>query len=136
MSDSNMYCRLVLHVLRAVYTRVFCVRFSVRDGAAAQHFPLRDHVRRKAKEAVGQWRHHGRRNGRKKRECRRPLTLHFGQIFRVHLIDTLTRLDKRTETGDQTISKHGMERAYNPGQLFRLLAGMTLVERNSVESHF
>jgi hypothetical protein len=27
---------------------------------------------RKAKEAVGQWRHCGRRNSRKKRECRRP----------------------------------------------------------------
>jgi hypothetical protein len=58
--------------LMAVYTRVFCVRFSVRDGAAAQLFPLRDHVcdcARKTKGAVGQWRHHGRRNGCKKREC-------------------------------------------------------------------
>jgi hypothetical protein len=38
---------------------------------------LRDHVRdraRKAKEAVGQWRHRGRRKGRKKRECRQPFT--------------------------------------------------------------
>jgi hypothetical protein len=61
--------------LRAVYTRVFCVRFSVRDGTAAQLLPMRDHVldrARKAKEAVGQWRHRRRRNGRKKRKCRRP----------------------------------------------------------------
>jgi hypothetical protein len=53
----------------------FCVRCPVRDGAAAQPFPLlfsRDHVRDRAKEAVGQWRHRGRRNRRKKRECRRP----------------------------------------------------------------
>jgi hypothetical protein len=35
---------------------------------------FRDHVREKAKEAVGQRRHHGRRNGRKKRECRRPFS--------------------------------------------------------------
>jgi hypothetical protein len=56
------------------------VRFSVRDGAAARHFPLHDHVRdraRKAKEEVGQWRHHGQRNGRKKRECRRPLNAYY-----------------------------------------------------------
>jgi hypothetical protein len=33
----------------------------------------RDRVREKAKEAVGRRRNHGRRNGRKKRECRRPL---------------------------------------------------------------
>jgi hypothetical protein len=40
----------------AVYTRVFCVRFSVRDGATAQLLPLlfsRDHVRDRAKEAAG-----------------------------------------------------------------------------------
>jgi hypothetical protein len=61
------------HELRAVYTRGFCIRFSVRDSAAAQHFPLGDHVRdraTKAKEAVGQWRRRGQGNGRKKRECR------------------------------------------------------------------
>jgi hypothetical protein len=43
-------------MLRAVYTRVFCVRFSVRDGATAQLLPLlfsRDHVRDRAKEAAG-----------------------------------------------------------------------------------
>jgi hypothetical protein len=43
--------------LRAVYTRVFCIRFPVRDCATAQHLPLlfsRHHVRDKAKEAVGQ----------------------------------------------------------------------------------
>jgi hypothetical protein len=43
-------------VLGAVYTRVFGVRCPVRDGAAAQQLPLllsRDHVREKAKEAVG-----------------------------------------------------------------------------------
>jgi hypothetical protein len=39
----------------------FCVRFSVRDGAAAQLLLLRDHLR-KTKEAVGQWRNRGRRN--------------------------------------------------------------------------
>jgi hypothetical protein len=42
--------------LGAVYTRVFCVRCPVRDGAAAQQLPLhfsRDHVREKAKKAVG-----------------------------------------------------------------------------------
>jgi hypothetical protein len=32
-----------------------------------------DRVREKAKEAVGRRRHCGQRNGRKKRECRRPL---------------------------------------------------------------
>jgi hypothetical protein len=40
----------------AVYTCVFCVRCPVRDGAAAQQLPLhfsRNHVREKAKEAVG-----------------------------------------------------------------------------------
>jgi hypothetical protein len=61
--------------LRAVYTRVFCVRFSVRDGATAQLLPLlfsRDHVRDRAKENVGRRRHRRRRNGRKKREYRRP----------------------------------------------------------------
>jgi hypothetical protein len=35
-------------------------------------FHVRDRVR-KAKEAVGRQRHRGRDNGRKKRECRRPL---------------------------------------------------------------
>jgi hypothetical protein len=63
--------------LRAVYTRVFCIRCPVCDGANAQQLPLRDHVRdraRKAKEAAGHWRHCGRYNGRKKRECRRPFT--------------------------------------------------------------
>jgi phosphoglycerate-specific signal transduction histidine kinase len=52
--------------LGAVYTRVFSVRCSVRDGAAAQQLPLlfsRDHLRDQAKEVVKQWRHHGRRNG-------------------------------------------------------------------------
>jgi hypothetical protein len=42
--------------LGAVYTRVFCVRFSVRDGAAAHQFPLlfsRDHVREKQRKLVG-----------------------------------------------------------------------------------
>jgi hypothetical protein len=64
--------------LRDVYTRVFCVRFSVRDGSAAQLLPLRDQIRdraRKAKEVVGQWRHRGRKNGRKKRKCKRPFIL-------------------------------------------------------------
>jgi hypothetical protein len=59
--------------LRAVSTRVFCSRFRARNGVDLP--PLlfsRDHVREKAKEAVGQRRHHGRRNGRKKRECRQP----------------------------------------------------------------
>jgi hypothetical protein len=70
----------VIDPLRAVYTRVFCVRFSVRDGAAAQQLPLLFHVRdraRKAKEPVGRRHHRGRRNGRKKRECRRPLNRLF-----------------------------------------------------------
>jgi hypothetical protein len=35
----------------------------------------RDHVRDRAKEAVGLRRYHGRRNGHKKRECRRPLRI-------------------------------------------------------------
>jgi hypothetical protein len=42
--------------LGAVYTRVFCVRFSVRDGAAAQLLPLlfsRDHVREKQRKQLG-----------------------------------------------------------------------------------
>jgi hypothetical protein len=42
--------------LGAVYTRVFCVRFSVRDGAAAPQFPLlfsRDHVREKQRKLLG-----------------------------------------------------------------------------------
>jgi hypothetical protein len=63
----------------AVYTRVFCSRFSVRDGAAAKLVPLlfsyhhaRDRAR-KAKEAVGRRRHHGRRNASKKRKWKRPL---------------------------------------------------------------
>jgi hypothetical protein len=71
--------------LRAVYTRDFCVRFSIRDGATAQLLPLlfsRDHVREKAKEAVGQWHHRGRRNGRKKRECRRTFRV-FTDILRI-----------------------------------------------------
>jgi hypothetical protein len=40
----------------SVYTRVFCVRFSVRDGAPAQLLPSlfsRNHVRDRAKETVG-----------------------------------------------------------------------------------
>jgi hypothetical protein len=80
MKQNRFEFIFLCELLRDVYTRVFCVRFSVRDGAAAQHFPLHDHIRdraRKAKEAVGQWPHHERRNGRKKRECRRPL---MGQI--------------------------------------------------------
>jgi hypothetical protein len=55
----------------------FCVRFSVRDGAAAQLLLLRDHVHdrlRKTKEAVGQWHNRGQRNRRKKR--RRPTRRH------------------------------------------------------------
>jgi hypothetical protein len=63
--------------LGAVYTRVFCIRYPVRDGATAQLLPLlfsRNHVSDRTKENVGRWRHHGRRNGRKKRECRRPFT--------------------------------------------------------------
>jgi hypothetical protein len=36
--------------LRAVYTRFFCVRFSVRDGAAAKLLCLRDHIRDHARE--------------------------------------------------------------------------------------
>jgi hypothetical protein len=66
--------------LRAVSTRVFCVRFSVCNDATAQLLPLLDHVRdraRKAKEAVGRRRHRGQRNGRKKREFRRPFKAHF-----------------------------------------------------------
>jgi hypothetical protein len=62
-------------LLRAVYTCVFCVCFSVRNGAAAaQLLPLLfvHDCARKAKEAVGQWHHRGRRNGRKKCDCRRP----------------------------------------------------------------
>jgi hypothetical protein len=35
----------------------------------------RDHVRDRTKEAVGRRRHRGRRNGRKKREFRRPFKL-------------------------------------------------------------
>jgi hypothetical protein len=65
-------------LLRAVYTRVFCVRFSVCDGAAAQHLPLLFHVcdrARKAKEAVGRRRHCGRDNGREKRQWNRPFTI-------------------------------------------------------------
>jgi hypothetical protein len=47
----------------------------------------RDRVREKAKEAVGRRRNHGRRNGRKKRECRRllrcnqPPPLHYSFLF-------------------------------------------------------
>jgi hypothetical protein len=37
--------------LGAVYTRVFCVRFSVRDCAAAQQIPLLFHVRDRARKA-------------------------------------------------------------------------------------
>jgi hypothetical protein len=69
--------------LRAVYTRFFCVRFSVRDGAAAQLAPLlfsRDHVREKAKKAVGQRRHHGRRNGRKNVSVDGPLRVKRGIV--------------------------------------------------------
>jgi hypothetical protein len=65
------------HYLRAVYTRVFCVRCPVRDGASAQQSPLlfsRDHVRGKAKEAIGQRRHHGRRNDAKNASVDGPLT--------------------------------------------------------------
>jgi hypothetical protein len=43
-------------VLRAVYTRGFCVRFSVRDGASAQQLPLLFTyaiAREKTKKAVG-----------------------------------------------------------------------------------
>jgi hypothetical protein len=75
---SNLLTPTSKHCLRAVYTRCFCVRFSVRDGATAQLLPFLFHVRdcaRKAKEAVGWRRHRGRRNGRKKRECRRPLNV-------------------------------------------------------------
>jgi hypothetical protein len=53
-------------------------------GATAQLLPLlflRDRVRDYAKEAVGRRRHHGRRNGRKKRECRRPLRHADGSVF-------------------------------------------------------
>jgi hypothetical protein len=81
--------------LRAVYTRVFCVRFSVQDGAANQLFPLRDHVRdraRKAKEAVWQWRHQGQRNGRKTRESRRPFNDSFSQIWQTCCLCTCTFL--------------------------------------------
>jgi hypothetical protein len=59
----------VLVNLGAVSTRVFGSHFSVRDGAAAQLLPLlfsRDHA--------GQWRNHGRDNGREKCEWRRPLS--------------------------------------------------------------
>jgi hypothetical protein len=71
---------MIFTLLGAVPTRVFCSRFSVRDGAAAQLLPLifsRDHARdraRKAMGAVGRRRHHGRRNVSKKREWKRPLT--------------------------------------------------------------
>jgi hypothetical protein len=61
--------------LRAVYTRVFCVRFSVHDGATAQLLSLlfsRKHVRDRPKENVGRRRYRGRRNGCKNHECRRP----------------------------------------------------------------
>jgi hypothetical protein len=37
----------------------------------------RDHLRDRAKEAVGHWHHRGRDNGRKKRECRRP----FNRVY-------------------------------------------------------
>jgi hypothetical protein len=56
MGYSQFHARVVS--LRAVYTWVFCVRFSVRNGGAAKQLPLlfsRDHVRDRAKEAVGQW---------------------------------------------------------------------------------
>jgi hypothetical protein len=39
--------------LGAVSTRVFCLRFSVRDGATAQLFPTRDHVREKQRKQLG-----------------------------------------------------------------------------------
>jgi hypothetical protein len=48
-----------------------CVRFSVRDVATARLLPLlfsRDHVRDRAREAVGRRRHRGRRSG-----CKKPL---------------------------------------------------------------
>jgi hypothetical protein len=67
-------------ILRAIYTRIFCIRFSVRDGATTQLLPLlfsRDHVCDRAKVVAGRRRHRGRRNRRKKRECRRPFTWQF-----------------------------------------------------------
>jgi hypothetical protein len=39
--------------LRAVYTRVFCVRFFVRDGATAQHLPLLVIAREKQRKMLG-----------------------------------------------------------------------------------
>jgi hypothetical protein len=63
----------------------FCVRYPVRDGANAQQLPLlfsHDHVHEKARKAVGQQCHRGRRNGRKNRECRRPLTLCQGHFLK------------------------------------------------------
>jgi hypothetical protein len=70
--------------LRAVYNCVFCVRFSVRDGATAQQLPLLDSVRdraRKAKGPVGRRRDHGRRNASKKREWKRPLKVRLHSRF-------------------------------------------------------
>jgi hypothetical protein len=67
---------LRINCLRGCLHSRFCVRFSVRDGATAQLLPLlfsRNHARDRAKEVVGRRRHRGRRNERKKRECRRPL---------------------------------------------------------------
>jgi hypothetical protein len=64
----------------------FCVRFSIRDGATAQLIPLlfsRDHVRDRSKEAVRRRRHRGRRNGRKKRDYRRPLSCLLNAVFHV-----------------------------------------------------
>jgi hypothetical protein len=48
--------------------------FSIKGPSTLAFFASVSPSARKAKEAVGQWRHRGRRNGRKKRECRRPLS--------------------------------------------------------------
>jgi hypothetical protein len=41
----------------------------------------RDQVRDRAKELFGPWRHRGRDNGRKKRECRRPFNFNEGKKY-------------------------------------------------------